>query len=76
MSDRFIAEALAEACEAWYGAHWGGEPLPRELRVSASVYDSIVDAKADELARGNPLLLLGLDLVRVEALPPEKIELV
>jgi hypothetical protein len=42
-----------------------------EIHVSPQFYDAMVSAKrAQHLDRGNPLLLLALDLVRDENIPP------
>jgi hypothetical protein len=74
MSDRYVAEVLDEACRAWSDliAH---HSAPRELRVNPAVYDSIASAKAKEVARGNPLLILGLPLVASATVPPARAEL-
>jgi hypothetical protein len=76
MSDRYIAEVLDEACQQWLDKRNRGEDPPHEVRVNPIVYQTIADAKASDLARGNPLMLLGLDVVSAERVPPATVELV
>jgi hypothetical protein len=46
----------------------------RRLRVHPGIYDVIASAKSRELDRGNPLLLLGMDLVRADGVAPNRPE--
>lgn len=47
----------------------------RRLRVHPELYDRLVEAKSRELARGNPLLVFGMDAVRAEDVAPERPEM-
>lgn len=53
-----IDNACAQIWEAW----GSGAPVA-SLRVSPDVFDTVAAARPAELARGNPLTLLGLPLV-------------
>jgi hypothetical protein len=75
MSDRYIAEVLDEACREWFDRRRRGQAPPHELRVNPVVYETIAQAKAADTARGNPLLLLGLEVVSVDGVPPSKPQL-
>lgn len=60
--DAPLAEVLDRACQqvlsAWYQNRW-----PRLIRVHTSIYRAAAEAKANEIIRGNPLALLGLETV-------------
>jgi hypothetical protein len=61
-----VAEVLDGVCTDILRAAYGGRP-PTRMNVSPRVYELVAAAKAQELARGNPLMLLGLDLVSDES---------
>ena len=60
--DLSVAEALDNVCLELLKAHEQGAH-PRTLRLHPHVYDLVASAKTGDLARGNPLLLFGLNLV-------------
>ena len=68
-----IADMLDEACRQVLDAR-NHDQHPTHIRVSGAAYDAIVSAKARELARGNPPLLLGLDMVVTDRVPDDSAE--
>jgi hypothetical protein len=74
VSDYNVAELLDDLAEAIVTSPDRGAGL-RHLRVNPKVYDVIAEAKARELARGNPLLLLGMEVEAVYGLPPNAPEM-
>jgi hypothetical protein len=75
VSDRYIAEVLDDACRDWLDRVRRGESPPTHIGVNPVVYEVIAEAQASDLRRGNPMLLLGLDVVQVDGLPPARAEL-
>ena len=75
MADPSIAKLLDEACTEMDAIGRFDVGLPAEIRVSGRAFDMIVAAKADELARGLPPLLLGLEIVPSERLADDEVEL-
>lgn len=67
--DITVAEALDHVCEdlhhapAWQLVHG-------TLHVHPRVYERIAWARRAELARGNPLVVLGLELQADDVVPP------
>jgi hypothetical protein len=53
-----IDNACAQVWEAW-----GSGVSVASLRVSPAVYDAVAAARPAEVARGHPLMLLGLPIV-------------
>jgi hypothetical protein len=71
MSDYFVGEMLDDLAESILALPDRGVAL-RWLRVNPHLYDVISAAKARELARGNPLLILGMEVVRADGVPPSQ----
>lgn len=70
MIDVSFISTLDDACTQIYDAMGDARPV-HEIHVSPEFYDAVVEAKrAQHLDRGNPLLLLALDLVRDENIAP------
>jgi hypothetical protein len=68
--DTSFISTLDDACTQIYDAMRDVEPV-HEVHVAPALYDAVVEAKRTQhLSRGNPLLLLALDLVRDEDLAP------
>lgn len=74
MSDYYVGELLDDLAEKIVTSPDRGAGL-RRLRVNERLYDVIAEAKARELARGNPLLLLGMELEPVSGLSPRAPEI-
>jgi hypothetical protein len=74
MSEYYVGELLDDLAESIVTSPDRGAGL-RRLRVNHHLYDVIAAAKARELARGNPLLLLGMELESVYGLPPNAPEM-
>jgi hypothetical protein len=67
--DISFAVTLDDLCRQVHQAAEDGRRV-ESVHVPPEIYDSIATAKAKQhLARGNPLLLLALDLVRDEDVP-------
>jgi hypothetical protein len=58
-----IVHLLDGACVAIIDGCRAGRMKPSELRVSPSGYESVALVKRDEVSRGNPLMLLDLEVV-------------
>ncbi|WP_326835233.1 hypothetical protein VSH64_09955 [Amycolatopsis rhabdoformis] len=58
-----IVHLLDGACVAIIDGFRNGRTKPSQLRVSPSGYESVALVKSAELSRGNPLVLLDLDVV-------------
>jgi hypothetical protein len=71
--DVSIAQMLDDACpqilDAWYR-----NERPHYLRVHRSLYEAVAEAKASEIKRGNPVLLLGLEIIPSDVVPPNRAE--
>jgi hypothetical protein len=59
---------LDDACTAILEGFRAGWRNPSELNVSSAAYDTLARIRRDEVARGNPLMLLGLTVVRDRSL--------
>jgi hypothetical protein len=68
-----IAEMLDEACPLILAA-WQRNERPHYLRVHRTLYEVVAEAKASEIARGNPVLLLGLEIIPSDVVPPNRAE--
>src|SRR5262245_3690647 len=62
MIDLSLSQALDNVCLELLKAHEQGAH-PRTLRLHPHVYDLVASARTGDVARGNPLLLFGLQLV-------------
>lgn len=68
--DIAVAVTLDDACKHLH-RHGGEDAHFAEMHVAPDVYASIVAAKTTQhLDRGNPLLLLALEVVCDDGLPP------
>ncbi|MET7995730.1 hypothetical protein ABZU76_33040 [Amycolatopsis sp. NPDC005232] len=67
-----IVHLLDGACVAILNGYRDGRTKPAELRVSPSGYESVALVKRAELSRGNPLVLLDLDVVVDHSLEGDK----
>ena len=73
--DISFIETLDDMCTEIHDADSADRHVT-SVRVPRSIYDVVAAAKARQhLSRGNPLLLLGLDLVADERLRPGEFEL-
>ena len=72
--DISVAEALDAACMRILDAASWHVPV-KALRINTKVYELVAHAKARELARGEPLLLLGLPVVADDAVEVGRPEL-
>ena len=67
-----LAIVVDEACSRIFDA-WEDRARVTALRVSPAVYEAVAVARPDEVRRGYPLMLLGMELVPddgVEAYEP------
>lgn len=69
MTEYYINDILDDLASAIIAAPDRGAQL-RTLRVNPYVYDVVAEAKKSEVTRGNPLLLLGMELNRAEGVAP------
>jgi hypothetical protein len=67
-----IAHLLDGACVAILNGYRDGWTKPSELRVSPSGYELVALIKRDEVSRGNPLVLLDLEVVVDPSLDGDK----
>jgi hypothetical protein len=58
----WMSVVVDKACTQILDAAHGGAPVT-SLRVSPAVYDAVAAARAGEVARHYPLMLLGVPLV-------------
>jgi hypothetical protein len=63
-----LAIVVDEACGRIFDA-WEDRARVVALRVSPAVYQAVAAARPDEVRRGYPLMLLGMELV-----PDERVE--
>jgi len=71
-----VAVAIDEICRQIYWLANRGRPAETAF-VGGHIYDAIAEAKAQQhTSRGNPLLLLALDVVHDQTLPPTGIRVV
>lgn len=69
--DISFISALDDACTQIYRTTGAAAEAVHALHVAPALYDAVVEAKRTQhLSRGNPLLLLALDLVSDEELIP------
>jgi len=64
----WLSVVVDEACTQIWEA-WRSGASVTSLRVSPAVYDAVAAARAKEVARHYPLMLLGLPLVADHAVP-------
>jgi hypothetical protein len=74
MSDYYVNELLDDLAEAIVTSPDRGAGL-RRLRINDRLYEVIAAAKARELARGNPLFLLGMEVEPAAGLAPNATEM-
>jgi hypothetical protein len=67
-----IVHLLDGACVAILNGYRDGWTKPSQLRVSPSGYESVAQVKRAEMSRGNPLVLLDLDVVVDHSLEGDK----
>lgn len=67
-----IVHLLDGACTAIINGYRDGWAKPSELRVSPSGYEFVALLKRGEVSRGNPLMLLDLDVVVDHSLQGDK----
>ncbi|MQA87379.1 MAG: hypothetical protein GEV03_22810 [Streptosporangiales bacterium] len=65
-----LGVVIDEACAAVFAAR-DAQRRVTTLRVSPAIYEAIVQGKARELERGNPVMVLGLDVVNDASLSGE-----
>lgn len=58
----WLSVVVERACTEIWNA-WEEEATATTLRVNPGVYDAVAVARPGEVARGYPLMLLGLELV-------------
>jgi hypothetical protein len=58
----WLSIVIDTACTRIWDA-WGSGATVTSLRVSPAVYDAVAAARSGEVARGCPLMLLGLPLI-------------
>lgn len=58
----WLSIVIDTACTKVWDA-WGSGAQVTSLRVSPAVYDAVAAARSGEVARDNPLMLLGLPIV-------------
>jgi hypothetical protein len=65
-----LALAIDEICREIYSAADRGQPVETAF-VGEEIYGAVAETKAQQhTSRGNPLLLLALDVVEDDTLPP------
>ncbi|MGW5151497.1 hypothetical protein [Rhodococcus koreensis] len=74
MAEYYVGELLDDLAEKIVTSPDRGAGL-RTLRVNPYLYDVVAQAKARELSRGLPLLLLGMELERAEGIAPARPEM-
>lgn len=74
MAEYYIGELLDDLAAEIVTSVDRGAGL-RTLKVNPYLYDVVAEAKSRELRRGNPLLLLGMELVRAEGVAPARPEM-
>jgi hypothetical protein len=67
--DLSVAQVLDDICETLLEAAYRGTPY-RRLHLDSGTYRRLELAKARELARGSPLVVLGLEVVADPLLEP------
>jgi hypothetical protein len=67
-----VAQLLDEVSPRILAA-WHRNEIPQRIMIHTSLYDEIVGAKLRELRRGNPILLLGLEIIPSESLPRDRV---
>jgi len=73
--DLSVIETLDDACGDILRAKWDRR-LVSSLHVHPSVYRLVANAKQREMARGNVLILLGLELVSDDNVPADRPEII
>lgn len=74
MAEYYVGELLDDLAAQIVMSADRGAGL-RTLKVNPYLYDVVAEAKERELSRGNPLLLLGMELVRAEGVAPARAEI-
>jgi hypothetical protein len=63
-----LAPVMDSVCEALHAGYARGERFTR-LYLSPRLYQIVADSKAREIARGNPVMVLSLDVEPDDSLP-------
>jgi hypothetical protein len=58
----WLSVVIDNACTGIWEA-WGRGAQLTSMRVSPAIYDAVAAARPGEVARGSPLMLLGLALI-------------